>query len=182
MLRIFLVSTRGSYRCKKIRNCLPDGWDVGCLLSLGALCHFKADLMSFFERLESAHVDCGKVRNQVCAAIIGDDKTKTFRIVKPFNCTGCDDSSCFENRKRTPASLVAPKIVCLCYCIVVSPQTGTQGYTLPFYVTVTLIALAFCWAFADLASVTLSMPSLNSAFTLFSSASSGTWKLRMKLP
>jgi hypothetical protein len=70
-------------------NCQLSGFDVGRLLALGALHNFKADFLPFFERLESAHVDRGEVREQVIASIIRGDKTKTLCFVKPFNYTGC---------------------------------------------------------------------------------------------
>ena len=52
--------------------------NVGCLLALGALRHFKSNFLAFFERLEAAHVDRGEVREQVFAAIIRSDETEPF--------------------------------------------------------------------------------------------------------
>jgi hypothetical protein len=92
--------------------------DVGSLLSLGALCHFKADLLAFPEGLEAAHVDCGIVRKQILAPIIGRDETKTLCIVKPFNCPGCHDSSFFKKTGKAPASLGALPIHFLYFHVV----------------------------------------------------------------
>jgi hypothetical protein len=63
--------------------------DVGGLLALGTLNDLKGDLLAFFERLEAVHVDGGKMREQVVAAIVRSDKTKTLCIVEPLNSTGC---------------------------------------------------------------------------------------------
>jgi hypothetical protein len=94
---------RAFYRLKNQSRRL----DVGGLLALGALCHFKADLLAFFEGLEAVHVDCGKMREQIIAAIIGSDKTKTLRIVKPFNCTGCHVIILAENGEISRSGTVA---------------------------------------------------------------------------
>jgi hypothetical protein len=63
--------------------------DVGGLLALGTLNNFKGHFLTFFERLEAAHVDRGEMREQVFAAIIGSNKTKTLCIVEPLNSTVC---------------------------------------------------------------------------------------------
>lgn len=65
------------------------GLDVGSLFAFGALNDFKAYFLAFLERFESFHIDGGKVREQIDAAIIGSNKTKTLRIIEPLNCTGC---------------------------------------------------------------------------------------------
>lgn len=69
-----------------------NGLDVGGLLALGALRHFKANLLAFLERLETTHVDCGKVSEQIFAATIRRDKSKTLGVVKPFYGTGCHET------------------------------------------------------------------------------------------
>jgi len=79
----------GSFGILQKSRILLGGLDIGCLLAFGTLRHFVAYLLAFLERFESVHVDCGKVREQINAAVIGCDKTKSFCIVKPFNCTGC---------------------------------------------------------------------------------------------
>jgi hypothetical protein len=61
------------------------------LLALLSLRHFKGNSLSFLERLEPAHIDRGKVGEQIIASIIWRYETKSFCIVKPFNCTGCHD-------------------------------------------------------------------------------------------
>src|SRR5687768_15347999 len=64
-----------------------DGLNVRGLLALRALRHFEADLLAFLERLESAHLDCGKMREQVFAAVIRRDEAVAFRVIKPFHGT-----------------------------------------------------------------------------------------------
>ena len=63
--------------------------DVGSLLAFRALNYVEGDLLAFFERFETTHVDCGKVREQIFAAIIGSDKTKTLCVVEPLYGTSC---------------------------------------------------------------------------------------------
>jgi len=45
------------------------------LLAFGALRDFELDLLTFFESLEAVHLDCGKMREQIFAAVI--------RMIKP---------------------------------------------------------------------------------------------------
>ena len=69
------------------------GFDVGSLLALGALRNIKLDFLTFFQGLEAVHGDCRKVCEQIFAATIGCDETKTFGIVKPFHCASCHNAS-----------------------------------------------------------------------------------------
>jgi hypothetical protein len=80
--------------------------DVGGLLAFGALRYFKADLLAFLERLETIHVDCGKVSKQINATIIRSDKAETLCIVKPFNCTDCHDTISLLETGIAPAGLL----------------------------------------------------------------------------
>jgi hypothetical protein len=150
--------------------------DVGSLFPLGTLCHFKADLLAFLEGLEAVHIDCRIVCKQILAPIIGRNETKTLCIVKPFNCTCCHDSSFFKKREKLPQASLHHKS----FNTPILPAS-LIGSNSSYQVTATSIAL-FLQSLADLATVTLSMPSLNSAFTEFSSALSGNRKLRTKLP
>jgi hypothetical protein len=45
--------------------------------------------LTFFEGLETVHVDCGEMREQVLAAVIWSDEAKTLGIIEPLNCTCC---------------------------------------------------------------------------------------------
>jgi hypothetical protein len=63
--------------------------DVGGLLALRALNNFKGHFLAFFERLETAHVDRGEMREQIFAAVIGSNETETLCIVEPFYSTVC---------------------------------------------------------------------------------------------
>jgi hypothetical protein len=67
--------------------------DIGSLLAFWALRDFELNFLTFFEGLESVHVDCGKVSEQIFTTIIWSDKAETFRIVEPLNCTCCHNAS-----------------------------------------------------------------------------------------
>jgi hypothetical protein len=82
-------------------------FDVGGLLSLLPLRHFKRHFLSFLERFEAVHADRGKMGEQIIAPIIWRDKTEPFCVVKPFNCTGChDDYSLLKTGTPLQALLV----------------------------------------------------------------------------
>jgi len=63
--------------------------NIGGLLTLGALHHFEGNLLTFLQGLEAAYVDRGEMREQILAAIIGSNETKTLCIVEPLYCTAC---------------------------------------------------------------------------------------------
>lgn len=65
------------------------GLDVGSLLAFRALRDFELNFLTFFEGLETVHVDRGEVREQIFAAIIWSDEAKTFGIIEPLNSTCC---------------------------------------------------------------------------------------------
>ena len=62
------------------------GLNIGGLLTLGALHHIEGNLLPFFQGFEAVHVDGGEMREQIIAAIIRRNKTKTFCIVEPLYC------------------------------------------------------------------------------------------------
>ena len=64
--------------------------NIGGLLALRTLRNRELNFLTFCEGLETVHVDCGKMREQILAAIIWRDKTETFCIVEPL------DSTCFH--------------------------------------------------------------------------------------
>jgi hypothetical protein len=66
-----------------------SGLDVGSLLAFRALRDFELNFLTFFEGLETVHVDCGEVRKQILAAVIWSDEAETFGIIEPLNCTSC---------------------------------------------------------------------------------------------
>ena len=80
--------------------------NIGSLLALGTLYHVKRDFLAFFKGLETAHINCGKMCEQVFAAIIRSDKTETFCIVKPFNCTSCHVIVSLPRKYGTPRETV----------------------------------------------------------------------------
>ena len=59
-------------------------WIFDACLPFGTLGHFEADLLAFLERLESLHVDCREVREQVLAAVVRGDEPKALRVVEPL--------------------------------------------------------------------------------------------------
>jgi hypothetical protein len=63
--------------------------DVGSLLAFRALRDFELNFLTFFEGLETVHVDCGEVCEQILAAVIWSDEAKAFGIIEPLNCTCC---------------------------------------------------------------------------------------------
>jgi hypothetical protein len=98
----------GFFTNSQLNNTKPRlrSLDVGSLLAFGTLNYFKGDLLAFFEGLEAAHVDCGKVREQIFAAIIGSDKTETLCVVEPFNCTSCHVIASLLKNGETPRETV----------------------------------------------------------------------------
>jgi hypothetical protein len=63
--------------------------NVGSLLAFRALRDFELNFLTFFEGLETVHVDRGEVCEQIFAAVIWSDEAKTFGIIEPLNCTCC---------------------------------------------------------------------------------------------
>lgn len=82
-----------------IRVCLSS-LDVGSLLAFRALRDFELNFLTFFEGLETVHVDCGEVREQIFAAVIWSDEAKTFGIIEPLNCTCCHKELSNKNQSR----------------------------------------------------------------------------------
>jgi hypothetical protein len=128
-------------RKQKIRS---GSFDVGSLLTLGTLHYFIGDLLALLEGLETIHIDRGKMREQIFAAIIGSDKTKPPCFVEPFDYACCHvtiplfkETPCLKNFETLRA----------------------------IHDTETLIALGL--AFPDLAREMLSMPSLEFGFHRF---------------
>ena len=65
--------------------------DVSCLFAFGAGIYFERNLLAFFQCFETIHVDCREVSEQIFAAFIRSDKTKTLSVIKPFYGTGCHE-------------------------------------------------------------------------------------------
>jgi hypothetical protein len=59
--------------------------DVGSLFAFRALGHFKPDFLALLEGLETIHLDCREVSEQILAAIIRSDEAETLGIVEPFD-------------------------------------------------------------------------------------------------
>jgi hypothetical protein len=82
--------------------CDLSSLDVGSLLAFRALRDFELNFLTFFEGLETVHVDCGEVREQIFAAVIWSDEAKTFGIIEPLNCTCCHKKN-FQKKPITRA-------------------------------------------------------------------------------
>jgi hypothetical protein len=80
--------------------------DVGGLFALRTLNNFESHFLTFFERLEAAHVDRGEVREQIFAAIIGSNETETLCVVEPFNCTVCHALLPYKKRRVDARQIV----------------------------------------------------------------------------
>jgi hypothetical protein len=63
--------------------------DIRRLLALRALRHVEGNLLALFKGLESAHRDCGEVREEIFATIIGSNEAETFGVIEPLHCTSC---------------------------------------------------------------------------------------------
>ena len=81
------------------RACLGS-LDVGSLLAFRALRDFELNFLTFFEGLETVHVDCGEVREQIFAAVIWSDEAKAFGIIEPLNCTCCHKELSNKNQSH----------------------------------------------------------------------------------
>ena len=66
--------------------------DVRCLLAFWPLHDIELHFLTFFESLEAAHLNCGKVRKQIFAAVVRCDETEAFGIIKPLHCACCHDA------------------------------------------------------------------------------------------
>ena len=82
------------------RGCCLSSLDVGSLLAFRALRDFELNFLTFFEGLETVHVDCGEVREQIFAAVIWGDEAKTFGIIEPLNCTCCHKELSNKNQSH----------------------------------------------------------------------------------
>jgi hypothetical protein len=74
-------------RLRRPREPLACGLDVRSLLAFRALRDFELDFLSFLERLESAHLNRGEVREQILASVIRGYKAITLGIIEPLNRT-----------------------------------------------------------------------------------------------
>ena len=62
--------------------------DIGCGGSLGAIHNVEGYPCAFLQRFEALGLNCGMMYEYILAAILLN-KTKTLRIIKPFNCAFC---------------------------------------------------------------------------------------------
>jgi hypothetical protein len=89
--------------------------DVGSLLAFRALRDFELYFLTFFEGLETVHVDCREVREQIFAAVIWSDEAETLGIIEPLNSTCCHKKNFLEKTNHTShksKKLLAPSSAC----------------------------------------------------------------------
>jgi hypothetical protein len=66
---------------------LVHGADIGGLFTLGSGSHIKRNLLIFPEGLEPLPLNGREMREQILAAVLRGDETKTLCFVKPLNST-----------------------------------------------------------------------------------------------
>src|SRR3982751_2428950 len=66
---------------------LSGALDVARLLPLRAGGDVELHLLAFLERLESGHVDGGKMREKIFAAAFRRDEAETLRVIEPLHST-----------------------------------------------------------------------------------------------
>src|SRR3954462_2906728 len=74
---------------RKPAEAVSDGTDLAGRRTFLALGLFELDLLAFLQRLESGALDVGVVREEVLAAVIRRDESKTLRIVEPLDGAFC---------------------------------------------------------------------------------------------
>lgn len=62
------------------------GLNIRGLPSFRSVSYFERYFLTFRERLKSAHIDRGKVGEQVFATIVCSNESEAFGIIEPFNC------------------------------------------------------------------------------------------------
>ena len=91
----FLISVKKP-RSARFLNCTlikkSGSLNVGSLLAFRALRDFKLNFLTFFQGLETIHLDCRKMCEKVFAAIVRSNEAETFGIIEPLNCTCCHKS------------------------------------------------------------------------------------------
>jgi len=75
---------------------LLDSLNVGSLLALWASSNFERNALVLLQRLEAAGIDCREVREQIFAAFVRSNKTKTLRVIEPLYDTSCHYISYFS--------------------------------------------------------------------------------------
>jgi hypothetical protein len=81
--------------------------DIGCLLAFLALNYIERNLFPFFQGLEAVHVNVGKVREQIFAAIVGCNETKAFGVIEPLDRTSCH-IYCFLQKTKKRETRISP--------------------------------------------------------------------------
>lgn len=61
--------------------------NVARLLALRAGRYIKGNALTFGQRTETVGLNCGKMREEIIAALFGGDEAETLRIIEPFDDT-----------------------------------------------------------------------------------------------
>jgi len=67
---------------------VSTGFDIDSFESLAALSCFKLDFLPVIEDTKTLGCDVGMMDKQVLTAIVGNDKTKSLFLIKPFYNSG----------------------------------------------------------------------------------------------
>ncbi len=74
--------------CPIYGSCLGRA-NLGRFRTFYSLSSLIFDFLTFFERFESLAKDIGVMDEQILAAVIGDDKSKSLLLIEPFYCACC---------------------------------------------------------------------------------------------
>ena len=104
----FFCQRNGGCKTRRVSNrssrlSVYAAWMLAACRPLGPLVTSKETFWPFFQGFETVHVDGGEVCEQIVAAFVGGDETKTFCVVKPFDCTGCHKSTTFHKKLIKPS-------------------------------------------------------------------------------
>ena len=94
-----LFVSAASRRSLRRWRAASGGLDVRRLLALRALGHFEADLLALLQRLESRHVDCREMGEQVFTAAIRRNESEALCIVEPLDRAGCHIATSSKNER-----------------------------------------------------------------------------------
>src|SRR5688572_33360491 len=73
--------------------------DRSCLQSLLTARDLVAHALLFLQRLVTAALDLGKMREDFLAAVVGGDEAEALCIVEPLHGTSCHATLLYENKK-----------------------------------------------------------------------------------
>ena len=108
--------------------------DVNCRWTFLALFNVEAHFLTFVQCLVTITSDGCVVDKYVLTAIFRSDKAKTFRRIKPLNCTSTQDNTLYiKNNKRAPVS--SERVASVLH----KPCRKTFPFTMTFHTGLTLV-------------------------------------------